>query len=120
MGAVWFGVSTAAIALRPSFLLLVVGVGLAFASVPIMQTSMTTVFHQRVPASMQGRVFGLRSGVGLAFGPIGSLSGGAIAERSEAAAFASLGMMLLAVGLVVGLSGTLRSIDNGKVSISPE
>ena len=52
-------VGTAIAASRPVFALVVVGVGLALGAVPAANAAMSTIFHERTPASMYGRVLRL-------------------------------------------------------------
>lgn len=67
------GAAIALGAVRPSFLLLVLGVAVALGAVPVANAVSSTVFHERVPEHLQGRVFGLRAGLGQALLPFGSL-----------------------------------------------
>lgn len=124
-------------AARPSLWLLVVGTAIAMAAVPAVQASVTTIFHERVPASMQGRVFGLRSAIGQSLGPVGSLTAGfAIAvvaepamragavgdrwfgpligtggERGPALLLLAVGVALVALAAVVARSWINRELD---------
>lgn len=78
-----FAVGSWIAALGPSLWLLVLGVVVALVAVPAVQAATTTIFHERVPASMQGRVFGIRFAIGQSLGPVGSLVAGfAIAEMA--------------------------------------
>jgi MFS family permease len=114
-----FGLGCAIAASRPAFGLLIVGVIVALAAVPAVNAAVATIFHERVPGSMQGRVFGLRSAIGRALEPVGSLVGGLTiahiavpAMTDGGAAAGSLGALLgtgpergaAAVLLVTGLA----------------
>ena len=112
-GAAWFGIFTVIAGARPSLLLLVIGMGAAFAAVPLIQAAVSTIFHERAPEAMRGRIFGISSGAGLALAPIGSVSGGVAASWSESGSLAVIGLVLLGVGLAVALSRSLASIDLG-------
>lgn len=79
LGAMAFGSVLAAS--RPSLPLLVLGSVVALAWVPAVTATTSTIFHERVPAGMQGRVFGLRFAVGQSLGPIGSSVAGLAIAR---------------------------------------
>lgn len=97
-----FGAGSWLSALRPSLVLLGVGAAIAMVSVPAVQAAVTTIFHERVPASMQGRVFGLRFAIGQSLGPVGSLVAGfAIASIAEPA-MGSGAMGERSVGWLIG------------------
>ncbi len=65
-------------ALRPSIVALSIGVAIGLASVPAVNAAVSTIFHERVPESMQGRVFAVRGAIGQSLGPIGSMLAGFI------------------------------------------
>jgi len=71
-----------------------------------------TIFQERVPAHMRGRVFGMRSALMLSAMPLGVLGGGALIDLAgiTATLVVQIGAMLLAVTWIV-LSPTLRGID---------
>lgn len=74
------------LAARPSPAALLVGAACVLAVVPLVSSIVQTIYHERVPASMQGRVFGVRAAVGRALDPIGAaLSGVAITRFAEPA-----------------------------------
>lgn len=62
--------------LRPSLAVVALGAAIALAAVPILSTASTTMLHERVPATMHGRMFALRGGIGRALDPIGSVVAG--------------------------------------------
>jgi DHA3 family macrolide efflux protein-like MFS transporter len=62
--------------LRPSLAVVAFGAAVALAAVPILSTASTTMLHERVPATMHGRMFALRGGIGRALDPIGSVVAG--------------------------------------------
>ena len=68
-------------AVRPVFALMIVGTVVGLAAVPAVNAAVSTIFHERVPAGMQGRVFGLRFAVGSSLGPVGSLATGFVIAR---------------------------------------
>lgn len=73
-----FGIGCGIGAMRPDLWLLTIGVSVALAAVPAVNASVSTIFHERVPDSMQGRVFGIRIAAGQSLGPIGSILAGAM------------------------------------------
>ena len=93
---------TAIAASRPVFALVIVGVGIALGAVPAANAAMSTVFHERTPASMYGRVFGLRSTIGSALGPLGSVVAGFVIARLAGPALESGGSLSGSVGAVIG------------------
>jgi MFS family permease len=74
-------VGCAVAASRPSLVLVTVGAGIALVTVPAVNASISTVFHERTPSLLQGRVFGIRGAVGRALEPIGSLVAGLVIAR---------------------------------------
>jgi MFS family permease len=78
-----FVIALAAIALgtlvaasRPWLPLLILGSMIGLVLVPVVSATVSTIFHERVPAGMQGRVFGIRFAVGQSLGPVGSFATG--------------------------------------------
>ena len=65
-------------ALRPSGLLLAAGCVVALGFVPFVNAAMATIYNDRVPPPMQGRVFALRGAVSQVLQPIGALVAGLI------------------------------------------
>ena len=138
-------VGCAIAAFRPSFALVVVGVVVSLGLVPAASASISTVFHEWVPPSMQGRVFGLRGAIGRSLEPIGSVVAGfAIvhlatpvadadggfaaltdvligegAGRGPALALVAIGLAL--AGLAVGLwrSSVMTAIDDRPAQPAP-
>lgn len=104
LAAIWFGMFTVSAVLRPSLWLLVACIGVSYAAVPVLQAAMNTIFQEHVPASMLGRVFGLRSAVGMAAFPLGALVAGPLAAWSETGTVVGVGLSLTALGVLV-LSG---------------
>ena len=113
MGSMWFGAFVAAAGLRSSFVLLLVGIALAFAAVPVVQTAMNTLFNEGVPRAMQGRVIGLRGAVGAGTGPLGSLIAGPSAVWSATGALLVTGGVLIVLGAAMVGSQTLAALDAG-------
>jgi MFS family permease len=85
-------------AVRPSVVWLVAGVVVALALVPVLNASTATIFHERVPQRMQGRVFGLRFAIGRALDPVGAVLGGVVIGTRD-----SRGAALVLVGVAVAL-----------------
>ncbi|MFP5489052.1 MAG: hypothetical protein ACLGHQ_12190, partial [Acidimicrobiia bacterium] len=124
-------------AARPSFVLLVVGVVVALGMVPAVNAAVSTIYHERVPPPMQGRVFGLRAAVGRGLEPIGSVVAGfvivSVAEpamragsiggdslgrligtgpdRGAAAVLVAVGLALVLLAAWVARSPIERSLD---------
>lgn len=134
-----FGVGTVIAALRPSLAVLTIGVVIALASVPMVNAAMATIFHERVPGSMQGRVFAIRGALGQSLGPAGSLSMGAFIalvaqpamdggwasgslgavigtgpERGPAMALVACGVALLALAARLGSSWINGALDGDR------
>lgn len=95
------GFGSAVAAARPNAFLLAFGVVLALFWVPAVNASVSTVYNERVPPQMQGRVFALRSALGMALQPLGSLFAGvAIAVVAEPAMDG--GFLANTVGVLIG------------------
>ena len=90
-------------AVRPSFTLLVLGVIIAVGSIPALGATVSTVFHERVPASMHGRMFGLRTAIGRSLEPIGAAVSGVVVARWAAPAMSDGGVLAGSVGSVIGV-----------------
>lgn len=73
-----FAVSCWVAASRPSLWLLTVGLVAALATIPVVSAAVATLFHERVPAGMHGRVFATRAAISQSLGPVGSLGAGAL------------------------------------------
>jgi DHA3 family macrolide efflux protein-like MFS transporter len=90
-------------AARPSFALLMIGAAIALATVPVVSAIISTVFHERVPQSMHGRVFGLRNVLGQALYPVGSIAAGLIGANIATPAMTSDGAFAASIGRVIGV-----------------
>jgi DHA3 family macrolide efflux protein-like MFS transporter len=90
-------------AIRPSFWLLLVGAAVALASVPIGSASVATMFHEHVPDSMHGRVFGLRGVLGQVLYPLGSVTAGLVGARLAAPAMSEGGALSSSIGRIIGV-----------------
>ncbi|MFK8023009.1 MAG: MFS transporter [Ilumatobacter sp.] len=101
-GIVTVGLGLLVASLRPSLVLLSIGVFVALGAVPLVNATTSTIFHENVPASMQGRVFGLRSAIGRSFEPIGSLLAGFLIATVAAPAMVADGRLASTVGRVIG------------------
>jgi MFS family permease len=93
---------TAVAASRPVFGLVVVGVALALVGVPAVSAAVATVFHERVPASMHGRVFGLRATISQTLGPIGAVIAGFVITNLAAPALEPNGVLSGTIGQLIG------------------
>ena len=101
----------------PLTLLLVTSLAVGIAAGQ-MNPFLMTVFQERVPRQMRGRVFGLRSALVMSSTPIGILAGGALIETSGLRM--TLGVQLVAMSAVVlwmVVSPTLRGLDSEKLAL---
>lgn len=89
-------------ALRPSFVVLIVGTTVALAAVPAANAASATIYNERVPASMQGRMFALRGALGQALLPIGSAMAGVMIARVAAPAMSEGRWLGDSLGVVIG------------------
>jgi MFS family permease len=96
------GAGCAIAAARPVFGVLVVGVVVALAAVPAVNAAVATIYHEFVPASMQGRVFGLRSAIGRSLEPVGSLVAGFTIARFAAPSMTDGGVGADTLGALIG------------------
>lgn len=90
-------------AIRPSFALLLIGVALALATMPVANAAVSTMFHEHVPGHMHGRVFGIRNVIAQVLYPIGSVAAGLIGARVAAPAMAEGGALSSSLGKVIGV-----------------
>lgn len=123
--------------LRPSLPFVIVGVMVALAPVTVVNAGMATLFQTRVPASMHGRVFAVRSTISRSLDPIGALVAGIVitdvaapamrpggpaggllgdvlgtgAERGAALVMLVTGVALAALALGVASSRRLATLD---------
>lgn len=88
--------------LRPWFWLVVVGVALAMSAVPLANAVAATLFHEHVPATMHGRVFGLRAAAARALDPAGSMLAGVVVAGLARPVVTSEGPIGDVVALAVG------------------
>ena len=89
--------------LRPSLLLLIVGVVVALGSVPALNAAASTLYHERVPSSMHGRMFGLRTAIGRSLEPIGAVVAGVVVAHVAVPAMTDGGVLAGSVGTVLGV-----------------
>ncbi len=75
-GLTAIGVGLIAAGSRPSAWVLSAGVAVALGTVPMVMASMSSIYNERVPPQMQGRVFALRLGLSNVLQPVGSLLAG--------------------------------------------
>jgi MFS family permease len=101
-GTAVFAIGCAIAAARPLFGLLVIGVVVAVARVPLVNAAVATIFHERVPQSMQGRVSGLRRAVSMSLNPLGAVTAGLVVAHLAAPAMAPGGALAGTVGPVIG------------------
>lgn len=89
-------------ALRPEFALVSAGIAIAFWAVPGVNAATSTIYHERVPASMQGRVFALRSSIGQALRPLGAALAGVAITRLAAPSITGGGSLHGMLGRIIG------------------
>ncbi len=92
----------AVVAIRPVFVLVVIGAAIAMSTLPLANAAIATVFHERVPLGMQGRVFGLRVAIGRALSPVGSIVAGALIAGIAAPALGDNGSLRGTLGQLIG------------------
>lgn len=97
------GIGSALVGFRPSLLLVVVAVAVTLASVPLLSSVVATVFHERVPSSMQGRVFGLRSMMARSLDPLGAALAGLVIVHLAEPAMRSGSIGAVSIGRVIGV-----------------
>ena len=136
------GVGCVVGAIRPEFVLLVIGVVIALGMVPAVGAAVATIYHERVPPRMQGRVFGLRAAIGRGLEPLGALTAGVVissvaepamgdgeigartvgrvigtgADRGAAAVLAATGVALVVIGVWVMRSWINGVLDGDRVA----
>ncbi|MGI9644154.1 MAG: MFS transporter [Ilumatobacteraceae bacterium] len=101
-GLAVIGLGLVIAALRPSFALLIIGITLALVVVPVLNATSATIFNERVPADVQGRVFGLRLSIGRALDPIGSATAGFVIALLAAPAMSDGGPLASSAGALIG------------------
>jgi predicted MFS family arabinose efflux permease len=89
--------------IRPSLTLLIVGVVVALGSVPALNAASATLYHERVPSSMHGRMFGLRTAIGRSLEPIGAVTAGLVVAHLATPAMSDGGALAGTVGAVIGV-----------------
>ena len=88
---------------RPSFALVIAGVIMALGAVPAVNAAMATMYNERVPASMQGRVFALRAAISQSLQPIGAVLAGIAITRVAAPALDDGGALSGSLGALIGI-----------------
>ncbi|HWL45583.1 MAG TPA: MFS transporter [Ilumatobacter sp.] len=78
IGLLGVGAGCLVVAARPNLAFVAAGGALAVCLVPAVNAASATLFHERVPADMQGRLFGLRSAIGGGLYPVASASAGVL------------------------------------------
>jgi len=89
-------------ALRPEFVLVISGITIAFWAVPGVNAATSTIYHERVPASMHGRVFALRSSIGQALRPLGAALAGVTIARVATPSITAGGSLHGTLGRIIG------------------
>lgn len=126
------------VAAHPSLGFVVVGGALAVVLVPAVNAASATIFQERVPAEMHGRLFGLRAAIGGGLFPLASASAGVLVDHVGAPLMdgplaGSLGrligagsdrgaaLVVLAAGVALGVIGVwlARSPIRGQLAAPP-
>lgn len=102
-GLLVFAAGSLVAGVRPVFGLVVLGVAIALVGVPAVNAAVSTLFHERVPASLHGRVFGLRGAIGQALQPVGAIVAGLLIARVLAPAVDGDGPVGRVASLVIGV-----------------
>ncbi|MAT07155.1 MAG: hypothetical protein CL424_19155 [Acidimicrobiaceae bacterium] len=95
-------VGCAVLAARPAPVVVLLGAACVLAVVPLVSSIVATVYHERVPSTMQGRVFGVRAAVGRALDPIGAALSGVVITRIAEPAMIDGGWGADSVGRLIG------------------
>ena len=96
------GIGAVIVGSHPSLQMLIVGTVVLMAAIPVLNAIGATLYHERVPASMQGRVFGIRSAIARALIPVGSLAAGLLVSRVAAPAMSDGGVGARWLGPLIG------------------
>ena len=96
------GIGAVIVGSHPSLQVLIVGTVVLMAAIPVLNAIGATLYHERVPASMQGRVFGIRSAIARALIPVGSLAAGLLVSRVAAPAMSDGGVGARWLGPLIG------------------
>ena len=89
-------------ALRPTLWVVIFGAIVTLAAVPVLSACAATSFHERVPSSMQGRVFGLRTTIARALDPIGAALAGVVIAGIAEPAMTGDGVGATTIGRAIG------------------
>jgi DHA3 family macrolide efflux protein-like MFS transporter len=100
-------------ALRPTLWVVILGAVVTLAAVPVLSACAATSFHERVPRSMQGRVFGLRTTIARALDPLGAAIAGVVIARVAEPAMAADGLGATTIGRVIGVG-----VDRGAALVA--
>ena len=105
--------------LSESFVVLIIGIVIALGSVPAVSAAVSTVYHERVPPSMYGRMFGLRTSLGRALEPIGAVAAGFLVADVAEPAMAPGGSLASSAGAVIGVgTGRGAALVLGSVGVA--
>jgi len=97
------GIGAVIVGSHPSLQVLIVGTVVLMASIPVLNAIGATLYHERVPTSMQGRVFGMRSAIARALIPVGSLAAGVLVSRVAAPTMSDGGVGARWFGPLIGV-----------------
>lgn len=96
------GIGAVGVGSHPSLQALIVGTVVLMAAIPVLNAIGATLYHERVPASMQGRVFGLRSAIARALMPVGSLAAGVVISGVAEPTMSDGGVAARWIGPLIG------------------
>ncbi len=103
---VLIGIGCFVTASRPTLALVLVGTVLALLAVPGAGAAVATIFHEQVPPSMLGRVFGIRTSISRLLEPVGSLTAGWLIAHVADPAMAADGGLAPSLGSLIGTGPT--------------
>lgn len=107
LGLSGVAVGSVVLAARPSMPVMLAGAVCVLGVVPLVSSIVATIYHERVPSRMQGRVFGVRAVAARSLDPVGAVLSGIVITRLAEPAMRDGGWGAATVGRVIG-SGTER------------
>lgn len=102
-GGLLFSLCFVLVALKPSLLLVGIGVTLWYIGIPIMNASSTAIWQAKVAPDVQGRVFSMRRMIAQFTVPIGDFGAGPLADKVFNPLMAAGGPLAGSVGGVIGV-----------------
>ncbi len=102
-GGLLFSLCFVLVAIKPSLLLVGIGVTLWYIGIPIMNASSTAIWQSKVAPDVQGRVFSMRRMIAQFTIPIGDFGAGPLADKVFNPLMAAGGPLAGSVGGVIGV-----------------